>query len=469
MYELAHGTEEVAELKQALDIDAGQLSRHAHAGSRSRASASREPSPLDARRQQVRLTEAGQSAVRRDGPRLSGRDRRGAGRPRRRCRGRRRDGAAQARDRARGHAHAARRSSPATSAGWWSATACCTPASTAGTRASSASSPGSPPTSTRPRTAAGSPRSTASAWAPSCASAWTTTTAKLRTLLVEPQARGHGVGTSAGRPGHRARHAASGYTHADAVDQRASCTPRAGSTSARGFTLEQRGAAPRVRQGRPRRADLVPYPPAMDRDAAEGAPGAAEEPLQGRPGPRPLITLKANGTLGDGVSCNGRDRPRDRPGRPAPATGGDGSAAVLRRHAARGARRLRRRHARRGGHSARGPDQRRPRPRRGRPRLPRHARRRQGGAGRLPRHPPAASSSTPTADDEQLATLLKLTERYCVVLPDARARPAAGRHARARTRRGLERPRARTRAGPRRQLRTASSGRTASSRRSNGG
>ncbi len=29
------------------------------------------------------------------------------------------------------------------------------------------------------------------------------------------------------------------------------------------------------------------------------------------------------------------------------------------------------------------------------------------------------------ADDDQLATLLKLTERYCVVLPDARPGPAA--------------------------------------------
>ena len=35
--------------------------------------------------------------------------------------------------------------------------------------------------------------------------------------------------------------------------------------------------------------------------------------------------------------------------------------------------------------------------------------------GRLRRHPPRASSSTTTRHAEQLATLLKLTERYCVV------------------------------------------------------
>ena len=55
------------------------------------------------------------------------------------------------------------------------------------------------------------------------------------------------------------------------------------------------------------------------------------------------------------------------------------------------------------------------RPRRGRPRLPRHARGRPRGAGRLPRDPARASSSTTDADEEQLETLLKLTERYCVV------------------------------------------------------
>lgn len=60
MYELAHGTEEVAELKQALDIDAGQLSRII-SRLEEQGLASREPSPLDARRQHVRLTDAGKA------------------------------------------------------------------------------------------------------------------------------------------------------------------------------------------------------------------------------------------------------------------------------------------------------------------------------------------------------------------------------------------------------------------------
>ena len=41
------------------------------------------------------------------------------------------------------------------------------------------------------------------------------------------------------------------------------------------------------------------------------------------------------------------------------------------------------------------------------------------------------------ADDEQLATLLKLTERYCVVCQTLDPRPAARRHARARRGHGL--------------------------------
>ena len=58
MYELAHGTEEVAELKQALEIDPGQLSR-VLAKLEDQGLIIKGPSPLDARRQVARLTEAG--------------------------------------------------------------------------------------------------------------------------------------------------------------------------------------------------------------------------------------------------------------------------------------------------------------------------------------------------------------------------------------------------------------------------
>ena len=55
------------------------------------------------------------------------------------------------------------------------------------------------------------------------------------------------------------------------------------------------------------------------------------------------------------------------------------------------------------------------RPRRGRPRLPRHAGRRQEAPVGFPDIRLRFELDT-DADDEQLATLLKLTERYCVVL-----------------------------------------------------
>jgi len=58
MYELAHGTEDVTELKQALDIDAGQLSR-VLVKLENQELVIKGPSPLDGRRQLARLTEAG--------------------------------------------------------------------------------------------------------------------------------------------------------------------------------------------------------------------------------------------------------------------------------------------------------------------------------------------------------------------------------------------------------------------------
>jgi DNA-binding MarR family transcriptional regulator/GNAT superfamily N-acetyltransferase len=58
MYELAHGIEEVAELKQALEIDPGQLSR-VLTKLEDQGLITKTPSALDARRQRVRLTDAG--------------------------------------------------------------------------------------------------------------------------------------------------------------------------------------------------------------------------------------------------------------------------------------------------------------------------------------------------------------------------------------------------------------------------
>ena len=58
IYELAQGTEEVAQLRDVLGIDPGQLSRVV-AKLEEQGLATRGPSPLDARRQLVKLTEAG--------------------------------------------------------------------------------------------------------------------------------------------------------------------------------------------------------------------------------------------------------------------------------------------------------------------------------------------------------------------------------------------------------------------------
>src|SRR5690242_20029037 len=58
LYELSHGTSEVAALRQALEIDAGQLSR-VLTKLEEQGLATREASPADARKQLVRLTEKG--------------------------------------------------------------------------------------------------------------------------------------------------------------------------------------------------------------------------------------------------------------------------------------------------------------------------------------------------------------------------------------------------------------------------
>ena len=107
MYELAHGTEEVMELKQALDIDAGQLSR-VLVKLESQGLVIKGPSPLDARRQLARLTEAGKerfAAMDKDSADAIGAVLDGLGDGAAVVDA---DGAAQARDRAGRHAHAAR-------------------------------------------------------------------------------------------------------------------------------------------------------------------------------------------------------------------------------------------------------------------------------------------------------------------------------------------------------------------------
>ena len=85
----------------------------------------------------------------------------------------------------------------------------------------------------------------------------------------------------------------------------------------------------------------------------------------------------------------GRDRPRARGRGPASGDRRLRARTVLRRHAARGAGRLRRRHAQGGGDRARHSAQVRHGVGGGRSRFPRHARRRQGRAGRLCANPPA--------------------------------------------------------------------------------
>jgi DNA-binding MarR family transcriptional regulator/N-acetylglutamate synthase-like GNAT family acetyltransferase len=61
LYELSHGRMETSELRQALDVDAGQLSRLLDRLAAKRLVA-REPHPTDARRRIVRLTDRGEEA-----------------------------------------------------------------------------------------------------------------------------------------------------------------------------------------------------------------------------------------------------------------------------------------------------------------------------------------------------------------------------------------------------------------------
>ena len=195
LYELGtHGVIETSALREALAIDAGQLSRLVKR-LEEQGVITRLASPHDARRQQVQLTPQGRTTFERldEGSKHEVAalletlpDPEGAIAAM--------DALRRAID-ARADRHDPRPASPATSAGWSSATASSTPASTAGTRASSGWWPRSSPSSTRQPTAPGSPRSTSSEPARSCASTTRPQRAKLRTLLVEPHARGLGIGT----------------------------------------------------------------------------------------------------------------------------------------------------------------------------------------------------------------------------------------------------------------------------------
>ena len=129
-----------------------------------------------------------------------------------------------------------------------------------------------------------------------------------------------------------------------------------------------------------------------------------------------LITLKAKGTLDDAsIACKVETGRALAIAGLHPATGGSGHGTLLGRHAAGGAGGLRRRHAEGGGDRARHSAEGRHGLGRGRSRFPRHARRRQGRAGRLPRRSGCASIVDTDAPQDKLDQLLKLTERYCVV------------------------------------------------------
>ena len=211
LYELgAHGVLETSALKEALAIDAGQLSRLLKR-LEADGQITRLASPGDARRQQVGLTAKGTATF--ETPRR-GLAERGQGAARRPARPRRR---------ARGDA------APAA-----------TRSSRSARRRSAASKPGDLGwlverhgvlyareygwDESFERLVAG----IAAEFDPTRDRAWiaeidgqragavlcvhdTPTTAKLRTLLVEPRARGLGLGSPARRRGHRARHATRGY------------------------------------------------------------------------------------------------------------------------------------------------------------------------------------------------------------------------------------------------------------------
>ena len=239
-------------------------------------------SPLDARRQQVWLTEKGRARVPGAGSPISGR---GGGVPRRGRRRRRRRpcrGCGKRLSRVGSSSSAAH--SPATSAGSSSATASSTPANTAGTSASS-----------------GWSASIAADFDPETDRAWIAERDGIRLGAVlcvhhdetDGQAPHAARRARGARPGTRHAPGATGHPPTPskrlhdphALDQRHP-DRRPAHLRARGLHAPTRGAQPRFRRttssNRP-----GPLPSAHGPRRAEGAPGAAESRIQGRPGARP--------------------------------------------------------------------------------------------------------------------------------------------------------------------------------------
>ena len=135
-----------------------------------------------------------------------------------------------------------------------------------------------------------------------------------------------------------------------------------------------------------------------------------------------VVTLHANGAIGDGVTCSVETGKALVKAGLHPATGGSRGQYLLRRHAAPGAGRLCRGDAQRRRHLARPCRPRREGPGRRRPRLPRHARRRQEAPVGF-REIRLGFDIDGDLTDEQRATLVRLTERYCVVLQTIRSAP----------------------------------------------
>ena len=149
---------------------------------------------------------------------------------------------------------------------------------------------------------------------------------------------------------------------------------------------------------------------------------AVQAPLkqQYRDDPTPRSSRsRRSGDIGEGIACSVDTGRALAEAGLHPATGGDGLAAVLGRHAAGGARRLRRRDA----HGGRDLDRRR---------RPRRQVRAEGdldfrGTLGVDKEAPVGFRDIrlcfeldTDADAEELATLLRLTERYCVVLQTLR-------------------------------------------------